>query len=320
MLMIKRLLISVVVGVMAMMLLPLQSIHAYTIFGPQSPDDDYLYFGDDATPKTSPNGITLTVNESSISFQSVIASVTLEYAPGSTLIDDRQISQFLILANNRIVDTFDPVWDYELSKWRVNYQLRIAMEDWNIGSIVNLQVVAVSAREPSTVWIDYDNNYVVAWSAIRGPYDLKPLPTVDKEAITVLEAILAKIDQMRVQLSGQLAQIDASVKKIYEVSPATQSKFDAALANLQAKLPTEQIKDDANAIKEIVEDSANRIKNAEQKLKFGEINWMGEFTTSAVDFTPFTEQIKLLRNILRVTLWCEFFYFVILVLRPRLTV
>lgn len=317
----KRLLVAIMIGVSVLGLMPL-SVYAsgYPMFGPQSPEDDYLYFGDDTYPRQQQHGITFTVNESSMSFQSVIASVTLEYVPGSTLIDQRQISYFYVLANNRIVDTFEPVRDSETGKWRNNYQLRIAMEDWNIGSIVNLQVVAVSPRERSTDWVDYDNHYVVAWSGVNGPYQLKSLPVIDREALTVLEAILAKLEQLRSTLSAQLAQIDQSIKKIYEVTPQTQSKFDAALSNLQSKLPTEQVKNEAEQVQKIIEDSANRIKNTPQKIKFGEINWMGVVTTPALDFTTFEEQLKLIRKILAITLWCEFFYFVILVLRPRLTV
>lgn len=315
----KRLLVAIMIGVSVFWLLPLSS-YAYPIFGPQAPEDDYLYFGDDIYPKSEQHGITFSVNLSSTSFQSIIAAVTLEYVAGSTLIDEREISYFYILANNRIVDTFEPVRDPQTGKWRTNYQLRIAMEDWNIGSLVNLQVVAMSPREPSTDWIGYDNQYVVAWSSIIGPIQLKPLPVIDQEAITVLEAILAKLEQLRSTLSAQLAQIDQSIKKIYEVTPQTQAKFNAALSNLQSKLPTEQIKNEAQQVQAIVENSANRINNTPQKIKFGEINWMGVYTTSALDFSDFEEQLTLLRKILAITLWCEFFYFVILVLRPRLTV
>lgn len=317
----KRLIIVLLIGVSAIGLMPLSSYAAaaYPMFGPQSPEDDYLYFGDDTYPRQQQHGITFTINEASTSFQSIIGAINLEYVAGSTLIDQRQISYFYVLANNRIVDSFEPVRDQE-GKWRTNYQLRIAMEDWNIGSIVNLQIVAVSPREPSTDWVNYDNHYVVAWSGVQGPIQLKPLPVIDREAVTVLEAILAKLEHLRTTLSAQLAQIDQSIRKIYEVTPQTQAKFDAAMANLQAKLPTEQIKNEAEQVQKMVEESGNRIRNTPQQIKFGEINWMGVVTTPALDFTAYEEQLKLIRKILAITLWCEFFYFVILVLRPRLTV
>lgn len=316
----KRLLLALLIGVSAFGLMPLSAFaDTYPMFGPQSPEDDYLYFGDDTYPRSEQHGITFTVNEASTSFQSIIGAVNLEYVAGSTLIDQREISYFYVLANNRIVDTFEPVRDSETGKWRTNYQLRIALSDWNIGSIVNLQIVAVSPRERSTDWVNYDNHYVVAWSGVQGPIQLKSLPVIDREAITVLEAILAKLEQLKNTLASLLAQIDASIKKIYEVSPQTQAKFDAAMANLQSKLPTEQVKQQANQMQQIVEDSADRINNTPQKIKFGEINWMGVVVTPALDFTQFEQQIKAIRKIAEITLWCEFFYFVILVLRPRLT-
>jgi hypothetical protein len=317
----RRILILIAIGVAVFGLSPLSAYaEDYPFFGPQPPEDDYLYFGDSTYPKLQQHGLTLSLQEESISFQSIIGSVTLQYVPNSTLIDERQITQFYVIANGRVVDMFQPAWDVENETWRQHYPLRIALADWNIGSLVNLQVVAVSHREENPTNPDYQNTYAVAWSEQMGPYQLKPQPVIDRDAIEVLQMILAKLEQMRSDITGKLSQIDASIKAIYEIPPATQAKFDNALANLQSKLPTEQVKQQTEQVANIVKDSANRIQNAPQKIKFGEINWMGVVTTPAVDFTDFMDDIEKMRVLLQIMLWCEFFYFVILILRPRLTV
>lgn len=289
----------------------------YPYFGPQTLEDDFLHFGNTTWPRQSTQGITLTMDEPSTSFQSIFGRVLVDW----NQIEEREITQFYLLANNRIVDTFDPVWDMETERYKNDYYVRFALEDWNIGSIVTLQVAAVHHAEPH--WQNpeyYDTRYVVAWSNTEGPIQLKPQPVIDREAVTVLEAILAKLEALKSSLEGRLDMINASIRKIYEVTPQTQQKFDQAMANLQAKLPTEQMKNEANNAQRVIEDSANRINNATQRIKFGEINWMGVVTTPAVDFTDFMDEITGLRRILQIMLWCEFFYFVILILRPRLTV
>lgn len=324
--------IAIVTGVAVLGLQPfVVNANSYPYFGPQSLSDDYLQWGNDQYPKNERHGITFNLDITSTSFQSILGSITLEYVPGSNLINQREITQFLVVGNGRIIDMFEPSWDTETDNWRTFYPLRIAMEDWNIGSSVALQVVAITHQEQSPINADFDNAYVVAWSDKKAEIQLKPLPVIDRDAITVLEAILAKleqmrsditgkIDQMRVELSGKLSQIDKSVKDIYEVPPATQARFDAALANLQAKLPTEQLKQQSEQMANIIKNSEDRINRTPQPLKFGEINWFGLVTTPIVDFTDFEEQIKMLRKILQVALWCEFFYFVVLILRPKLTV
>jgi hypothetical protein len=238
------------------------------------------------------------------------------------LIEERGVRYFCVLANDRCVDYFEPTWDYKNNMWqRVYSGHRFAFENWNTGTAIRLQIVALQVNhgEPSPLDPDYATEYVVAWSNVAGPYTLKSLPVIDYEAVSLLRQILNRLASMQDAITSRLDQINQSIRKIYEVSPQTQAKFDAALANLQAKLPTEQIKNQAQQVQNIVEDSTNRINNTPQKLEFGEINWFGVVVTPALDLTDYEEAIKWLRDIARITLWCEFFYFVILVLRPRLT-
>lgn len=313
-----RHLLTILLGVIAVMALPLsitQAAVSYPYFGPQSIDDEHIYFGNEDFPRDLDHGIRMNVDVASTSFQSIVATISMDYQ----LIERREITDFYITANGRIVDHFNPTWDQDLERYRAYYYLRIALEDWNIGSNVTLQVIGVHHAEESLIDPRVNNRYVVAWSERYGPFQLKPLPVIDRDAITVLEAILAKLEQLKQSMENKLDQLNESVKKIYEIPPPTQARFDAALANLQSKLPTEQLKNEAQQMENIVKNSANRINNTPQKVKFGEINWMGVVVTPAVDFTDFMTEITTIRRIAQITLWCEFFYFVILVLRPRLT-
>lgn len=307
--------ITLLIGVTAFALFPL-SIYAadYPSFGPQGLDE-YLWYGDATYPFADRQGIDIEVDETSVSFQSVIANVFLD----AGLIEERNIVEFLITANNKVVDSFTPYWDQTTQSYKLSYRLRITLADWNTGSNVYFKVVGVSSNTPITIGEPY-LPFVVAWSTQTTTYELKPLPVIDRDAIDVLNAILAKLENLKAMTESKLSQVDDSIKKIYEIPPETQAKFDAALAGLQAKLPTEQIKEQANAAQQVVENSANRINNTPQKVKFGEINWMGVVTTPVLDFTDFMDSIEKMRKILQIALWCEFFYFVILILRPRLTV
>lgn len=311
----KRIIMLVLIGVTAFTLFPLSSYAAdYPYFGPQG-QDDFLWYGDSTYPKDETQGIELQVDGTSISFQAFIGQVTMN----PDIVDERGIVRFYLLANNRIVDYFDPVWDNTTHMWKNNYWLRFALADWNIGSNVYFRIVGVSSNGSIEIGEEFIR-YVVAWSNQSETYKLKPLPVTDADTHGWLAKIYDLLEELKDMLSSKLDKIDASIKKIYEIPPETQAKFDSALANLQSKLPTEQVKKQAEQMEQIVKDSANRIENTPQKVKFGEINWMGVITTSALDFTEFMTLIEKVRKIVEITLWCEFFYFIILILRPRLTV
>ncbi|SFF49405.1 hypothetical protein SAMN04487969_15513 [Paenibacillus algorifonticola] len=301
------------IGVIALALFPFSTYAAGTpYFGPQG-QDDFLWYGDDEFPKSEEQGITLNVDETSLSFQSVIGEVTMS----PSIVENREIVRFYVTANNRIVDYFDPAWDQTTNQYRSTYWLRIAMDDWNIGTRVYFKIVAVTSSSSFEIG-DPFVGYVVAWSNQTPTYQLKPLPVSDSDTHGWLKKIFDLLEELLTAMNSKLAEINANVKKIYEITPQTQAKFDAAMANLQAKLPTEQMKNEMQNAQQVVQNSANRIENTPQKVKFGEIHWMGVVTTDALDFTDFMELIDKIRTIVKITLWCEFFYFVILILRPRL--
>src|SRR5690606_30933732 len=99
-------------------------------------------------------------------------------------------------------------------------------------------------------------------------YLFKPLPVIDREAIGILNAILAKLQELKDALTGKLDQLKASIEKIYTVTPETQTKFDNALDQLQSKVPTEQLKDEFNTVKDLMDNSATTISNTQQENTF----------------------------------------------------
>lgn len=292
-------------------------------FGPQPYEvHKYYYFGDAAHSPKARQGIDISVDTSSISYQSVKATVTMDW----NIINDRQITKFIILANGVNVDEFEPYFDRteEPPVYKEYYYLDINVSDQYIGSDVYFQVVGI---KQDSRFSPTSNVFVVAWSQESPSVRLKPLPVTDSdthglinESNFLLGEILAKLQELKNALLAKLDQLQTAVEKIYKIEPATQARFDAAQQQLQDKLPTSQIQDQMNQLKDIMDDSVNRVNNTKQELKFGEINWMGVITTNLLDFTEFADQIEKLRAIMRVMLWCEFFYAIILMLRPILTV
>lgn len=311
--MVKRIML-LGIGLMALFPFLTSVTHAnlpYGIYGPQTSwDSKYYYWGSDMEPANSTNGIYISLDSTSVSYSSVKAVVTVDHQ----LIQERGIIGFEILANGIWVDNVDVYFDSTLTPptYREYYPIDISVTDEFIGSYVNFQVLGVT-RTGSDV-------YVVAWSAPSLTIQLKPFPVIDRDAIGILNLILQKLQDLKTALEGKLDQLKNAVESIYTVSPATQTKFDNALNNLQSKLPTEAFKNEFQSMQNLISDSSQRIQNAEAKLEFGEINWYGVTTTPAIDLTEVAEQVSGLRRILQISLWCEFFYAVILFLRPRLTV
>lgn len=320
-----KLLTSIIVGVTLLLALSPFTYAAapYVSYGPQTyQDHKYYYFGDSSHSALSRNGIDISVDTSSISYQSVKATVTMDY----NLIMDRGITKFIVLANGINVDEFEPYFDRSLDpiRYKEYYYLDINVSNQYIGAQAYFQVVALHQDDINT---PSGNVYVTAWSQESPTIHMKPLPVTDSdthglinESNNLLQQILDKLDKLRMDLLMKLDQLQNAVEKIYTVTPETQSKFDLAMQNLQDKLPTQQIQEQMNEAKEMLDDSADQIKNTEQKLVFGRITWMGTVTTDALNFTEMEQLIEKMRKILQIALWCEFFYGIFLILRPRLTI
>jgi hypothetical protein len=306
-------------------------------FGPQTYQvHKYYYFGDAEFAKGNRQGISIAVDASSVSYQSVKATVTMDY----NIINDRQITKFIILANGVNVDEFEPYFDTAESPpvYKEYYYLDINVSDQYIGSDVFFQVVAL---HQDNMFTPSSNVFVVGWSQETPTVRLKRLPVTDPDThglinetngligvtnnlIRVsndwLNKIWLKLDEMKMELLAKLEQIDKDIKRIYEVTPQTQAKFDAAIANIEMKMPTKQMEEKVQELQDMMNESKDLIEGTEQKLTFGEFDWMGTVHTALLDFSQLVDVLEKMRRILQIALWCEFFYFVVLVLRPRLVV
>lgn len=292
-------------------------------FGPQTYQvHKYYYFGDDTYGEKSAQGLAISVDPSSVSYQSVKATVTMDW----NIINDRQITKFIILANGVNVDEFEPYFDRTLSPpaYKEYYYLDVNVSDQYIGSDVYFQVVAL---HQDSLFNSSSNVFVVAWSQESPTIRLKPLPVTDADthglinvSNTWLEKIWEKLEELRSMMAQKMDQLKKAVEDIYTIKPETQAKYDAAAANFQQKLPTEQLKNQFNEMKDLMDNSANQIQNTPQKIKFGKINWMGALETDAIDFTDVMNLIESMRRILQIALWCEFLFGIIMILRPRFTV
>lgn len=298
----------------------------YPYFGPQTPSDDYLYWGNADYPKTQKHGISLTVLETSISFQSVIASAQLDYVPNSTIVDQRNITKFHVIANGRVVDSFEPSWDQESNKWRTNYPLRIALEDWNIGSLITLQIVATTHEDTDS--LDYQPHYVVAWSQAQGPYQLKPLPVIDRDAIEVLESILAKLgqiaaklDELKMMIEMKMNQLTEAVEKIYTPTPQAESALNAAMDNLTEKLPMTEMLNEIEDMNEVMKDTMAKLKEPGSELALGGdiqlIPMHPEYKYKLLDLTRMKDEVLLFRKIMEAAMWVYFFYMLLEKVTPK---
>lgn len=293
----------------------------YPSYGPQTyQDHKYYYFGDGDFPSGSRQGIDLSVDASSISYQSVKATVTMDY----NLIMDRGITKFIVLANGINVDEFEPYFDRSIDpvRYKEYYYLDVNVSNQYIGSDVYFQIVALHQDNINS---SSGNVFVVAWSQQSPTVKLKPLPVTDSDthglvnkSNDLLQQILNKLEDLKNSLMAKLDQINDSIKKIYEVTPETQARFDASLTNLQNKLPTKQAQDQIDTISNLMNDSANKIKNAQNDLKFGQVNYMG-ISAPLLDFTEMEQSVAKLRLFVEMTLWITFFIFVIRILTPKLT-
>lgn len=307
----QRLTILLGVGMMLIALFPFSAFASYESFGPQTSDDKYYYWGSATTPPYVGNGINISLDTTSTSYQSIKATITMD----ANLINDRDIQLFSVLMNGVNVDFFNVYYDNDLTppRYREYYTIDIDVTDVYIGSYAYFQILGLS-------YDSSDQQYVVAWSPQSETVRLKPFPVTDSETHGWLQSIYYILQDLKNTLAGKLDQLRAAVEKIYTVTPETQQKFDNAMEELKQALPSEQMKDQFNQVSDMVNGSANQIANTPQETKFGQINWMGAVTTSALNFDDMEEQLGLLRKIMRISLWCEFFYFVILILRPRFTV
>ncbi|TMV42800.1 hypothetical protein FE783_36930 [Paenibacillus mesophilus] len=304
-----------------------QSVFAYGVYGPQpNADNDnekYYYWGSAEEPQYSRNGVDVAVDGTSVSYQSIKATVTMD----ADLITDRNISYFAILANGVYVDFFVPYFDNALDfpRFREYYTLDIDISDSFIGSEIYFQVLGV--RDTG------GDQFVVAWSSQTANYTFKPLPVIDRSAISVLEAILLKLEDIRMllqslkdMLAGKLDQLTKAVEAIYTPSPEAEQRLNDSVENFMDKMPTKQVTDNMNQMQDSLQNSLDQMHEPGSKLVFG--NETAPSTGNAdvdsilsgmkLDLTEWKTYAELFRTIMAATLWVSFFHYFFNNLTPRL--
>lgn len=307
--------------------------YAYTSYGPQPKDGKYYFWGSTEEPQFQRNGITIVLDETSISYNSIKATVTVDHE----IIQNRGITAFEILANGIAVEQSNVYYDATLEPptMREYYVLDIALTEEFTGSYVYFQALGVSHQQNET--------YVVAWSSQTQTVQFKPFPVIDRDAITWLEAIYNKIQDMKTSLETKLtdiyeklAQMQAAlenkldtltkaVEDAYTPSPTALQNFDRAMDNFMDALPMSELVDELNQVNNTLQESINQLKNHEDSnLEFGgKFRLIPELPESEVvflDLSGYRDQLILFRTLLEAMLWLYFFQMLMNRFTPRTTI
>lgn len=289
--------------------------YAYNSYGPQtSIEDKYLYFGSETEPSGVRNGITITVDPESISFQTVKAMITID----DGLIEERGIDGVYIMANKVVVDKFFIYYDNAEGAYKRNYYVDLDVDTSKIGSNVYFQAVGVHAEvDPDFGEIQY----VVSWSEQTGTYELKPLPVIDRAAIEVLYAILAKLESLKAMMEAKLAAIQKAIEDIYTPSPEAEAKLQTSMDNFMDKLPMKEMQEKIDDLNDALQESKDQLSDPDTsslKLggKFRLIPELAESEITFLDLTEYKDQVKLFRTIMEAAFWVYFFYMLLKMITP----
>ncbi|USG68557.1 hypothetical protein NDK47_27545 (plasmid) [Brevibacillus ruminantium] len=283
--------------------------------------DGYIRFGDRDNPPTQPNGISIMVDESSISH--TLVNIAVAMWPG--LIKQRKIDKFLLIANGKIVEEFWPlkVEDEETGEFIDSgfYIVKPSIAEL-IGTRSYFQVVAVQ--------IEGDGQYAVAWSNVTPEIQMKPLPVKDEEAISVLYAILEKLKEILAKLAeiipllqkmlDMLQKISKQIETMFTPSPAAAARLEEAAKNLFEKTPIDDIQKQMDKTKDMFTNTPTNRPLSE--LTFGEKrDWFGTGRSHyLIDLTDWKEYLKVMRALMDAAVWVLFFLFLIRYLQPKLDI
>lgn len=287
-------------------------------FGPQTYEvHKYYYFGDNDLPALSRNGIDISVDTTSVSYQSVKATVTMDW----NIIDDRQITKFIILANGVNVDEFEPYFDRTLDPPtnKEYYYLDVNVSDQYIGSDVYFQVVALKQENRFS---NSSNVWVVAWSQESPTVSLKPLPVTDSETHGLLFEIWLKLDEILAKLSQMknlLDQILYTLENLFVPTPSVKARFDKAVDDFINKTPMKEFQDKMQEMTDANERAKDQLEEAGERIVFGDkVDLIpGEGIYWELDFTEWKTEILVFRTLLNAMLWLSFFYFFVNLLTPK---
>lgn len=286
----------------------------------QSPidyDDNYIRFGDSENPNFEANGITLFVDESSISAQWINLTFQLD---SSDMIAERSIDKFYVLANGKIVEEVmvqfvDDEWTGETvpSSW---YLVKPSIPEL-IGTYVYFQIVAVEE-------VSENLHYAVAWSPQSSTYRMDPLPVNDAEAIGVLEAIYSKLSELKTMLESKLDNLAKEIEKLWKPTEETKSRFDQSVQSFMEKTPMTQTFLKISDMTESLQQSMNQVQSPAQigdTLTLGGtfefILGVPESRVHLLDLTPFIDQVILFRKIMVATFWVYFFHMIVNYITPK---
>lgn len=288
--------------------------------------DRYMYFGNDEHPRSAGyGGMTIEVDESSKSAQWINITVTVPLE----LMLEGEITKFYMLCNGKVCDEWYPTMA-EYPSGRVlprNYYLVKPTISELIGTSVYFQAVAVTNRGLT----DSSLQWAIAWSPYSETTTMKPLPVHDERSWEVLLAILAKLEQLRNMLESLLQQIKKAIEDIYTPKPETLAEFNAALNELEKKLPMLELAEQVDDFKDSLEESKRKLKRPGQELKLGGVFCIvydyvaagGKMACAAggqitfLDLTPWREQVLLFREVINASIWVFFFYMLFKFLTPK---
>jgi len=284
-------------------------------------EDGYIRFGDEENPRHEPNGINIMVDESSISH--TLVNIAVSFWPG--LIEQRRIDKFLLVANGKIVEEFWPqkYTDPETGEYKDSgfYVVKPSIPEL-IGTRSYFQVVAVQ--------IQGDAQYAVAWSNTTPEIQMDDLPVKDREAISVLYAILEKLKEILDKLSQMLPllqemknlleKISKQIETMFTPTPAAAARLEEAAKNLFEKTPIDDIQKEMDKTKDMFTNTPTNKPLSE--LTFGEKrDWFGTGRSHyLIDLTDWKEYLKVMRALMDAAVWVLFFLFLIRYLQPKLDI
>lgn len=285
--------------------------------------DNYVRFGSADYPQFEEYGLTLTIVEQSISH----SWVDLQMRMWGGLVDQREIDKFLLLANGKIVEEFYPqlVDTDEGPKWSSWYQIKPSVMEL-IGSTVYFQVVAVQTHTHS----NGVSQYAVAWSEPTKEIMMDDLPVKDKEAISILYAILeylkkilAKLEQMlplMQEMRDLLQKISKQIETLFTPTPQAASRLEQAAMDLMLKTPAADMVDQSKKVQDMFSNTPTNRPMSE--LAFGDKrDWFGTGRSHyLIDLTEWRELVQIMRNVMDAAVWVMFFFFLIRYLQPRLDI
>lgn len=279
--------------------------------------DGYIRFGDgDANSQFEENGLNLTVVEKSISH----SWVDLTMRMWGNMVDQREIDKFILLANGKIVQEFYPqlVDGEEGPVWTNWYAIKADVPAL-IGAKVYFQVVAVQVHEHS----NGVSQYAVAWSDTTDEIMMDDLPVKDKEAISILYAMLEYLKRMLPLLEKMLSKLEEISKQIetmFTPTPAAAAKLENAANKLIEKTPIDDMIKQSNQMKDMFENTPTNAPLSE--LQFGEKRDWFQIGMShyLIDLTQWRKEVEMIRKLLDAIIWMEFFLFLIRYLQPKLRI